>query len=273
MWTVLSWAWLLAWLELPHAVMGKLGEPGKTFNHDHTWGYYTPSTLPRRPMMLFVHLEKSAGTFLHDALGQAVGTQNILGYHRDGPISDVPRDYFVVSSIRNPCTQVVSAWAYCCEKAWAWQRLQHWDAAAPCGAAIMKKGHCPSYSGNKTLLHYTLLVEQHNRAGFMELLQDRNDGFVQLYERQFNSTFRVIGAERVNCWVRFENLHEDTNTCVRKYADLTGLRVDYSFSRREKNQGFHNLCQKYYCLQTKQMVRRANAFLLKHFGYTSCCDP
>jgi len=239
---------------------------------DSTFTKIPVADLPQRPMFLFVHLEKSAGSFLAALFGTVVGA-NELGWHYPSTsVHDVPDSYFVVSSIRNPCSQVLSAWSYCCEKAWTYEELDIWDSASKCGTETLHRGECPKFSGQ--IEHdrvYSLQVEDVNAAGLESSLRWGKAGG---WEKQFNKTFGEIGPDRVNCWVRLESLEQDVRKCLQEYEQFSGYSVDWAAldGKFGSNAGHHNSCQSYYTRDAEQLVRRKNAFLFDYFGYDACCD-
>jgi len=223
-------------------------------------------------MLLFIHLEKSAGTFLSGLLSSAVGV-NELGWHYPGTsVQHVPDEYFLVSSIRNPCSQALSAWSYCCEKAWVLQELKIFDSAAQCGTGLLERGQCPKYSGQATGGRgYSLHVDDPNIVGFSRNVEY---GPSSLYEEQFNHTFSEIGLDRVNCWVRVETLEQDTRKCLQEYEKTTNYPVNWKAldGQFKDNSGHHDSCQKYYTPSSRQLVQSKNSALFNYFGYDSCCD-
>mmetsp|Transcript_128142 Transcript_128142/g.273218 ORF Transcript_128142/g.273218 Transcript_128142/m.273218 type:complete len:293 (-) Transcript_128142:130-1008(-) len=240
---------------------------------DSTFSKIAAADLPQRPMFLFVHLEKSAGSFLAQIFSLALGFDE-LGYHfPEEAITHVPENYFVVSSIRNPCSQVLSAWSYCCEKAWAYQELDIWDSAARFGVNMLNGGLCPKFSGQKTygIPSYSLHVDDPNVAGFSVDVQYGPSG---MYEMEFNRTFSEIGLERVNCWVRVETLEQDTRKCLQEYENLTNYPINWNAldGTFRDNHGHHDSCQAYYTTSLREIVQSKNSRLFDFFGYDSCCD-
>eukprot|EP00416_Gambierdiscus_australes_P038076 CAMPEP_0171095988 /NCGR_PEP_ID=MMETSP0766_2-20121228/43486_1 /TAXON_ID=439317 /ORGANISM="Gambierdiscus australes, Strain CAWD 149" /LENGTH=274 /DNA_ID=CAMNT_0011554869 /DNA_START=47 /DNA_END=871 /DNA_ORIENTATION=+ len=250
---------------------------------DSTYSLYAPEDLPRLPVFLFIHLEKSAGSELHSAFQAAVEHQ--LGYHVCGvPIRQVPPEYFVVSSVRNPCEQALSQWSYCCEKAWSLNTFGLWDTSAACGEWILAHGYCPSFSGELTHPskekqgpRYTCHTDDPNVDGFREYLLGGCPK--PEYEQQFNATFREIGPDRVDCWIRVENLQEDAHRCLREYSKQTGRPVDHKAlddrllnSNGWDNAGHHEKCDVYFSPTLEQKAIEKNAFLFKYFGYEKCCE-
>jgi len=228
-------------------------------------------------MFLFVHLEKSAGWSLGGLFNAAV-QRNDLQFHKRGPIKHVPPEYFVVSSIRNPCTQCLSWWSYCCEFASAWHQLNQ-PGVASCGEDVWAQGLCPEYSCRKQGPNgYTCQVENYNAPAFLGYAQ-RAGELNLLYEDHFNETFSDIGPGRVNCWVRVENIVEDARKCLREYMQLTGFPVNFAaldanVSRMFwQNSGKHRGCEQYYSPEAEQHVLTKNSFLFQYFGYDTCCAP
>jgi len=238
-------------------------------NEDDTFSKLPAAAWPQRPMLVFVHLEKSAGSYLGHLISAAL-PRDVLRHHTTGvALPRVPDYYFVVSSIRNPCTQSVSQWSYCCEKAWAQQEFGEQNPAATQGAkSMLQAGDCPRFRRNET--DHSIHVDEPNTAGFQRYVQ-KNPTF---YESQFNITFHDVGPGRVNCWVRVENLEGDTRHCLREYERWSGYKADWAVLNKEfrSNRGHHGACQAYYSPEEGQRRLNDNWFLFNYFGYSSCCD-
>lgn len=240
---------------------------------DSTFSKIPPAKLPQRPMFLFIHLEKSAGSFLSQ-LFLRVLPWNMLGYHYpEKSIANVPDSYFVISSIRNPCSFFVSHWSYCCEKFWANGTLGKFDTAAKCGEDDSNKGRCPQFSGNLTEGHrhpgYTLRVDYNNKEGFLKKVMGPQAG---KYQSLFDTAFRNIGPDRVNCWVHVENLEHDTRKCLLEYEQFSGYKVkweifDASWKKSIRNSGNHEDWQAYYTPEAESNMLSNNAFIFDNFGY------
>eukprot|EP00930_Biecheleria_cincta_P055834 TRINITY_DN42094_c0_g1_i1.p1 TRINITY_DN42094_c0_g1~~TRINITY_DN42094_c0_g1_i1.p1 ORF type:complete len:315 (-),score=38.67 TRINITY_DN42094_c0_g1_i1:93-1037(-) len=238
---------------------------------DSTYTKIPEADLPRRPIFLFVHLEKSAGSFLGAVFANVLGANELAWHYAGTSVKHVPEEYFVVSSIRNPCSQSVSQWSYLCEKAWADRELGIWDSAASPGMPLLEAGKCPVFSGSKVGSSYEFKVDDLNVAGFRSYMQDT----ANQYERAFNRTFMETGPERVNCWVKVESLDTDLRKCLREYEQFSGYQVDWSTLSGQdpsRNEGKHSNCKDYYDPATTQLVRSKNAFLSEYFGYRTCCD-
>jgi len=247
---------------------------------------YRPIDLPQRPMFVFAHIEKSAGSFLDKLFTAALPAENYLGFHNAWdhdkkrvitgdammPMPHVPDDYFVVSSVRNPCQAMVSEWSYCCERTWASQNGLPELAKFDCGSALLAADLCPKFSFQDGIIDRKhIQTDDLNVAAFHALLGSRSE---MVYERNFNTTLRTIGPDRVNCWVRVENIEETVRECLRQYEELTGSPVYEGALNGEfySNSGLHGDCQEYFTPDVEQHVRDRNQFVFKYFGYTGCCD-
>lgn len=257
------------WWPLANAFIIHAG--AKDEEMDSTFSKIPVADLPKRPIFLFVHMEKSAGSFLFTVFQNALG-ENMLGYHYpEKALDGVPQNYFVVSSIRNPCSQVLSAWSYCCEKAWVLKNLGIFDSAAKCGEFHLEHGLCPQFTGNKTAeKRYNLKVNDLNANGFHTVVEQPTSA---LYEMQFNRTFSAVGYNRVNCWVTVENIEADAHKCVNQYVQMTGYDADLSAltGKFKNNKGHHSSCNSYYSPRAEEVVHRHNSYLFNYFGYGPCC--
>merc|ERR1712061_662489 len=98
-----------------------------------------------------------------------------------------------------------------------WKQLGKWDSAARCGEFFLDRGLCPKFavadsgpSGSAAVLDGARSSAPKALNG-ITVLDHNKDGFAHWqnsYEGQFNNTFRAIGVDRVNCWVRIENLRD-----------------------------------------------------------------
>lgn len=242
--------------------------PGCYLAPDDTFSRIPSELLPGKSMFVFVHLEKSAGSTLGTLFQKAVG-KNALIRHRNGPFT-VPHKYFVVSSIRNPCSQCLSVFNYGCQNVWLLKNEHKWDISA--NPELEDKGECPTY--HRASPSSKLEVVNHNFEGFQKSIQneDLNCGD---YESQINATFKWIGINRVDCWVRVEHLAEDAAECVKRYSTKTGFPVDYTVfqSNFRRNAGSdYGPCQSYYDTTSENHVRDKTNFLFDYFHYGTCCN-
>jgi len=268
--------------------------------------------LPQGPMAVFVHNEKSGGSFIEKILVMALRRSYMTQHENElpwelnrmpegHPMRVPPQNYFVISSVRNPCTQLVSIWAYMCEKAWVAKSFGDSEGYAKIGDSLWEsRGLCPKFSGRKEArtdtgfwakqglttkpISYTVKVEDANAKGFAEAI--KLPGVGDAYERQFNRTFSTIGLDRVNCWIRMENLKEDARKCIQEFAQFSGQKVDLSGVEKAErlepfpgqsdayNSGHHASCEEYFPPdgEAEHYMHTMNSFLFKRFGYGKCCD-
>jgi len=245
--------------------------------HKANWTGLDEQDLPREPNFVFVHVEKTAGSFLEKLFQNSVPTNyhywhsgwDYVGSADSISVPRVPDEYFIVSSYRNPCAHAVSWWSYCCEKAWAKKfipRMGRWG----CGEHLLDRGLCPSFNfKDKVVRREQIQISWPNVEGFLSQLLDAAGA----YEKVFNLTFKLIGPDRVNCWVEVENIDADMLKCLRKYQQQTGNPVDYTKVKKRvfHNAGVHDQCHKYYTPESEKLVRRQNAFLYKYFSFNTCC--
>lgn len=265
---------LLIWLPLARALSM---QPTEVLEEARP---YVPILLPQRPMFVFAHIEKSAGSFLQDLFKAAVPKSNYHFFHNAwDDVGDklmgmprVPDNYFVVSSFRNPCHAMLSQWSYCCERTWGGQYIPdmaRWD----CGKDYMTLGLCPQFSfkdGKIDRAH--IITVDKNVAGFHRVLANNT---CPTYDGFFNITMEDIGPKRVNCWVRVDNLEESARKCLREYEQLTGNKVNYAALDGKfaySNAGQHGDCSEYFTPEAEQRVRERNPIVFNYFGITSCCN-
>jgi len=247
---------------------------------------YSPIDLPQRPMFVFAHIEKSAGSTLDNLFNLAVPAKDYLSFHNAWddsffqiitgdmlmPMPHVPDDYFVVSSVRNPCSAMLSSWAYCCKNTWASHNGLPEIDRFDCGAGLMAADLCPTFSFQDGIIDKEhIQTDDLNVAAFHKTF---GTPYEKIYERDFNTTMATIGADRVNCWVRVENLEETTRECLRQYEQLTGNPINHAALNLPvfRNEGEHGDCQEYFPSYAEQHARDINPFVFKYFGYSGCCD-
>merc|ERR1719245_1955759 len=113
-----------------------------------------------------------------------------------------------------------------------------WDNAVVCGKELLHGGLCPKFSGKRSFgpQGYDLHVDDYNPGAYLKQLHQSGG----MYEQQFNATFQEIGPDRVNCWVRTENLEADSYKCLREYQRLTGHPVNFAaLDGQFDNHGHH----------------------------------
>mmetsp|Transcript_114331 Transcript_114331/g.243833 ORF Transcript_114331/g.243833 Transcript_114331/m.243833 type:complete len:280 (+) Transcript_114331:73-912(+) len=252
----------------------------KDLEVDSTWSF-TDHEHPPEKQMLFVHFEKSAGSYIDSVLKAAVG-DNYKSYHNPSvPITDVPNDYFVVASIRDPCDQAVSSWEYLCEKTYL-QRVYGYKNSAAVYQTQEARGMCPTFIGNQTGPNgkWEAFPVDPNYDGFLANLA----GAEGLYQGAIMGNLQNMGLDRVNCWVRFENLQDSMSRCLQEFQEATGKPVDEgivplaSLTSRTMHQGtdsHHSGCKDYFPntaagRKAESEVRRGNAQLFEYFNFTCC---
>merc|ERR1719277_1579355 len=103
------------------------------------------------------------------------------------PMPRVPDEYFVVSSVRNPCEFAVSSWSYCCMRSWGSRHGLSEMAKWPCGEEYFKAHKCPKFSfkgGVKS--RGNIQVDDVNAPAFHYLL--KQSPWPLVYENVFNMT-------------------------------------------------------------------------------------
>jgi len=252
---------------------------------DSEWSFTDVQSAARR-QMLFLHFEKSAGTYVGGVLRRAVGDADYTDYHQCSvPVTDVPDDYFVVAAVRNPCDQAVSQWEYQCEKTYL-SRVRGQQDRAGNVQYLERLGLCPSLtsSQNAQTNKWEAFPVDPNFAGFSGALY-ADAGRASQYQRQIQVNLQSIGFDRVNCWVRFENLNATMTRCLQEFQAATGKPVNVSkveappWQATKLAQGtdsHHRSCKDYYPNTTAGAAAAArvldgNRVLFKYFEYTTCC--
>lgn len=231
---------------------------------------------PLPKQLMFVHFEKSAGSYFWSRNKAAVGESNYMDFHSSvSTLCNVPKDYFLIANIRNPCEQAVSDWEYHCEKTYAALKTGQPNTAGG-GENMLEKDQCPSFSlkfNNHTEKWEAFPnPEAPNYEGFRAAVADGTVGSGS-YQKQIKTNLAQIGYQRINCWVRYENLMPDMDRCLREYELATGNSIDRSKfgGRHENTQSHHFPCQNYYTDRERNHVRESNKEIMEHFNYTTCC--
>jgi len=159
----------------------------------------------------------------------------------------------------------LSEWQYFCELGWLLVNEQKWDIAAR--PDMLEHGQCPKY--HRASPSDKLQVDDYNVEGF------RRYGGDDSYEFKFNRSFKWTGANRVNCWVKVENLQADALKCVTEYSKQTHSPVNHKAfqSVPHANSGTdYGSCQKYFDPMKEQDMRKKCSFLFNYFHYEQCCS-
>lgn len=274
--TVLTLLWLVFLSPLGSALYFKAPEP------DSKWSFADRQHPPKK-QLLFLHFEKSAGSYVDDVFKAVVGSQDYMSYHNCGvPITDVPSDYFVVASIREPCDQAVSQWEYECEKTYL-KRVYGQEDSAANYQYQEEHGMCPTFIANQsgTGNKWVAFPVDPNYEGF----HASGVTAAGAYQRQIMGNLQNIGWERVNCWVRFENLQDSMSRCLQEFTEATGKPINKdlipsaslaSHTAAQGTESHHGACKDYFPnttvgLDAQRSVRTANAELYKYFNFR-CCE-
>mmetsp|Transcript_72096 Transcript_72096/g.211226 ORF Transcript_72096/g.211226 Transcript_72096/m.211226 type:complete len:286 (-) Transcript_72096:113-970(-) len=252
---------------------------------DSKWSFTDPQDIARK-QMLFLHFEKSAGTYVGGILRSAVGDADYIDYHQCSvPITNVPGGYFVVAAIRNPCSQAVSQWEYQCEKTYLLRVHGQQDGAAN-AQHLEEQGMCPSLTSSmntQTSMWEAFPVDPNYDGFFASLSEDA--GRANMYQAQIQGNLQSIGFDRVDCWVRFEDLDATMNRCLQEFRAATGKPVNLTAveapSRKvalgvQAMDSHHGSCKDYYPNTpagnaAAARVLNGNRMLFEYFNYTTCC--
>ena len=96
---------------------------------------------------------------------------------------------------------------------------------------------------------------------FQKMSEDK--GFFSSWSQK---SFIQIGNETVGDVIRFENLNEDFNKFLIK-NDLLGFFDQYNKSLKKENQTSHERYKNYYCLDSKNIVKKFWSEDIEHFKY------
>jgi len=219
--------------------------------------------------MLYVHNPKTGGTFLIRHLAAAVGTKNLRVAEENSRAGNAgSAKAFVVGSVREPCHQYVSLWAY----------------------GSRKQGS----------FHSTFLRTISNNSGNASWVQDKYFAARRslfLNESNDIACFRrwvthplVLGVitarvatmftwvPQVDCWVTTgSNMVSEMKGCLKQFAAQGGI-VDWGTLEFRLNASVvlnhvhHGECEQYFDERFKRTVRARDAPLYSYFGWTHCCS-
>jgi len=235
------------------------------------------SGLPPR-QLLFIHQEKSAGGFIETVMEGVLPPESLQTYHHCNvaPVTP-PDDYFVMSSIRNPCDQYVSQWAYQCEKTYLWREHGQYDSAGNLNDGW--KAKCPTFKAANETFHGKQRLKgvtvDKNVKGFQRWV-NTTPPFIRQFHMYFEETLK---KDRVNCWVRLEDLQGTFRQCLRKFENFTGRKVNWTNfdvmlgTAERLHNSTHDHCSQYYTPELRGHVEKRDSSLFSFFGYKDCCKP
>ena len=251
-------------------------------------GALTPSRAPRLPnrtVLHFNHLPKCAGSEIIEVLRKCLPAGRLrVATERESTDSRDQQTGFVVGSIREPCSALVSLWAFGVA---GHGRLRAQLAGCGMAGRFYPADHDPS-------------AELHG-ATFREWLAHPARG---LFQQRFDDSFPEPWA--VDCWVRVERLESDLQRCLHGFEAQGGGPVDWSKAKpvlaqlqrrrgaqlvqtgRERtpsdkcstkdtkvachNPSTHDSCGDYFNASAASAVFAEQSGIVKAFGFASCCD-
>ena len=251
-------------------------------------GALTPSRAPRLPnrtVLHFNHLPKCAGSEIIEVLRKCLPAGRLrVATERESTDSRDQQTGFVVGSIREPCSALVSLWAFGVA---GHGRLRAQLAGRGMAGRFYPSDHDPS-------------AELHG-ARFREWLAHPARG---LFQQRFDDSFPEPWA--VDCWVRVERLESDLQRCLHGFEAQGGGPVDWSkakpvlaqLQRRRgaqlvqtghertpsdkcstkdtkvacHNPSTHDSCGDYFNASSASAVFAEQSGIVKAFGFASCCD-
>jgi hypothetical protein len=248
----------------------------------------TPSRAPRlsnRTVLHFNHLPKCAGSEMIEILQKCLPSGQLrVATERESTNSRDQQTGFVVGSIREPCSALVSLWAFGVA---GYGRLRAQLVDRGVAGRFYPADHDPS-------------AELHG-ATFREWLAHPARG---LFQQRFDDSFPEPWA--VDCWVRVESLESDLRRCLHGFEAQGGGPVDWSKAEpvlaqlqvREMqlpvqtghdrtpsdkcntkdtkeachNPSTHDSCRDYFNASAASAVFAEQPGIVNAFGFASCCD-
>lgn len=163
---------------------------------------------------VYIHMPKTAGTFVTEILGRVYGEDRCINVHKHGTVSDIPTEYAcrpIVSTRRNPYERYVSQYRF------EWWKLH---PESFCGEAEMRRlfPHYPDLSFADYLeLANTAFIGcfQQQPTGFVNnnfAPQDRlgwhTEHFVRFYFENAREVFARIDEDYIDRGLYREDMHE-----------------------------------------------------------------
>eukprot|EP00401_Gymnodinium_catenatum_P017552 CAMPEP_0117527598 /NCGR_PEP_ID=MMETSP0784-20121206/36881_1 /TAXON_ID=39447 /ORGANISM="" /LENGTH=279 /DNA_ID=CAMNT_0005323857 /DNA_START=143 /DNA_END=979 /DNA_ORIENTATION=+ len=249
------------------------------------------------------HLRNSTLSFHgNDSVLPYLNIENEYGLVKPSDLGD-----FILGSIRNPFDYYISLWAYTSQR------------CADCNfAKAIKEDKWDEVFSNETLRGNTsedlqrfrkwLRLVSSEELGLLSLRfyakyldQDKNSilhfgsgnwqddtshklkrRHPDLHERAIDvlSKFEHEDDGAVTCWVRTENVVEDTRHCLERYEKEGGPEgaidwqaFDDAMSKTIKVKSSHVPCERFYDDDTRDLVLKGDAAIFRAFGFPEECDP
>lgn len=252
-----------------------------------------PSDAPRlsnRTVLHFNHLQKCAGSEIIEVLRKCLPSGQLrIATELQSTNSKDQRTGFVVGSIREPCSALVSLWAY--------GVAGHGRFRGQLEDRGLTRRFYPADDNPSAKLH---------GAMFREWLAQPARG---LFQQRFDSSFPEPWA--VDCWVRVESFESDLRRCLHRFEAQGGGPVDWSkanpelvrlHTRRTRevprydhdlhgtgrtpsekchaedtkeachNPSTHDSCGDYFNTSAAHAVFAEQPAIVNAFGFASCCD-
>lgn len=258
-----------------------------------SWGPYAP------PSLWYNHLAKTGGTFLRTALKDVVmmppsgGGIGVLDEVHG--LGDVPRPFFLIGSIRNPCDYYVSLWA---ANSFGRGPLSELDPHLKrnLGRDFQQKfGTANDIASFRRWIR--AIVGQ--KVGLLTVrlwvkyLADSPERFngcaarstclgptalsneTEIFEEVRSANFTSLA----DCWVRTGNLVQDAEHCLRVYEERSG-KTEVRWAKWHKdtkqifrNPSLHVPCHEYYDNATESLVWDRDRLVFEAFDFGQCCNP
>lgn len=248
----------------------------------------------------FKHMSKCAGSEIAKLLDTAK-----IKFHAYGEKESVQeknsKDMFVIASVRNPCSYLVSLWAFHGGRSWAEeQNLEAQLRGTPYWENV---GKLYTHANPQHFQNWAReTVDQSeksvmSRRFFEGLVQKRNglscwgpnvltcDSPDQhLPDREIEEgLLQFAERSRVDCWVYLESFQSDLANCLRMYETLSGNAINWEglikameLTARPTNFARHGSCEDVFSGAEPGFVRqvlKSNEALSLAFGYSTrtCC--
>lgn len=251
-----------------------------------------PEVLTKRPggkVLTYDHMPKAGGTYLEHMLRTAVKMRHfhLLREFDTLQTQDVLTT-FTVGSIRNPCDYYLSLWSYGVEHGGA---MKH---TIPPDVQYVYNTTTPDKSSQEDIDHFRAWVKGINVPGWPGVMSVR---FAKSYVRDaagidgsrapvslprgdltiVRRDMRRFEKDHVDCWVRTENMNEDTTECLKRWESAGGMVYweDYNAAQATAPlwSSDHLPCSSYFDQETANLVWSLEGPIFRLFNYNTCCEP
>jgi len=225
------------------------------------------SMAKNRSNLLYLHLPKTGGSFIVDHLGKAVQRTHLqvapeLSSAGVGRSSEA----FVIGSVREPCRQYLSLWAYGSRGQGAFHQafirtLGEHEAARCYG--VHTKRRIPSYVNSSADI-----------KAFLQWMSHR-----EVLGLQTQRMARMFGwSPEVDCWVLTgSGLIDDLKRCLSRFeaqggiVDWRALEAQLIMTLQTPRPQHVGECQEYFDTRLSNFIEMRDAPIFSYFGLKGCC--